>query len=269
VRRRRQYESPFSLFAFQDIITSVTGILILMTLLLTLALVTREFATPSLQSAAVAEDVSHVIEQTSQEVATLHQRLDTSTEQLAAIADIASTRVRREVHDLQQQIDSVTTQVDAIENKVARTEESRREWATRLVDVDKIEQDLKELQREHARLTAERQKLEQEDRLIYNPQQMAGKTAWLVDVGQGQVLAARIGVKEQPRQFQRPADFIQWAKTRDGIADYFVLLVRPAGIETYESIFSALRDAGYDLGVDLIGQQQTVIDPRVGAGGAG
>src|SRR5436190_2084488 len=40
-RGRRSAESPMSFFSFQDIITSVTGILILVTLLMSLELVTR------------------------------------------------------------------------------------------------------------------------------------------------------------------------------------------------------------------------------------
>src|SRR5688500_3894328 len=40
-RRRRSAGSPVSFFSFQDIVTSVTGILILVTLLMTLDLITR------------------------------------------------------------------------------------------------------------------------------------------------------------------------------------------------------------------------------------
>ena len=38
-RRRKSNDNPFTLFAFQDIITAVTGILILITLILSLSLV--------------------------------------------------------------------------------------------------------------------------------------------------------------------------------------------------------------------------------------
>ena len=57
MRGRRHRNQPFSLFSFQDIITSVTGIVILLTLVLTLDLITRRQSSPAAQSGPSAEDL--------------------------------------------------------------------------------------------------------------------------------------------------------------------------------------------------------------------
>ncbi len=50
---RKRHSSPFSLFAFQDIITSVTGIILLLTLILTLELSQRDSSSMPLADAAI------------------------------------------------------------------------------------------------------------------------------------------------------------------------------------------------------------------------
>ena len=49
-RRRSARQSAFSLFSFQDIITSVTGIMVLITLLLAVELINRTEASPPMQT---------------------------------------------------------------------------------------------------------------------------------------------------------------------------------------------------------------------------
>ena len=49
-RRRNHTTAAFSLFAFQDIITSVTGVMIMITLLLAVELVNRVEQSPAVQT---------------------------------------------------------------------------------------------------------------------------------------------------------------------------------------------------------------------------
>ncbi len=264
--RRRPHENPITLFSFQDIVTSVTGILILMTLLLTVALVTREFASPARATAAIAETASHVLQDTQAEIAALRQRYQAESAALSQLADIAPAQVQREVFDLRQELNSLGLQVGALRESREHAEASRREWNDRARGFEELESRLQSLQQEIERLAAERQRLMEEDRLIFNPQPSISKTAWLVDLGPAEVIVARVGVREKPQAFPNVAALLRWARTRGPQNDYFVLLVRPGGISAYETVFVALRDAGYDLGVDLIAESQTVIDPENGAG---
>ncbi len=267
--RRRRQDPPFSLFAFQDIITSVTGIMVLLTLIVTLALITRELGAPEVQSLAVAADVSSVLDETYSEISKLQGQVETRAGKLAEFANLSPSQVRRDVHDLQQQTESLGIQADSLKDKVDKTEKERRRWKAKQFDLGKVRKRMQELQQDLERLRKRRQLLKQEDRLIYNPQQSSGKTAWLIDVDGERLLAARVGVSEAPRQFNRVADFLGWAQSRDASREYFVLLVRPGGIDAYYRILVTLAESGYDVGIDLIDQNQTVIDPATGAGDKG
>ena len=55
--RRRRRSAPFSLFAFQDIITSVTGIMLVITMLLALELLERTDVAPPQATAAISKDL--------------------------------------------------------------------------------------------------------------------------------------------------------------------------------------------------------------------
>jgi len=61
---RKKGGSPFSLFSFQDIITCVSGIIILITLILAVELTQRKQAKPAVETAQLAEDIRRAIEDT-------------------------------------------------------------------------------------------------------------------------------------------------------------------------------------------------------------
>ena len=59
--QRGQRTSPFSLFSFQDIITCVSGIFILITLMLVLQLVQRKQAKPQFDASEIAAQLRAAI----------------------------------------------------------------------------------------------------------------------------------------------------------------------------------------------------------------
>jgi hypothetical protein len=81
--RRKGNSVPFSLFAFQDIITSVTGIILLITMMMALELVQnmqRAASAPQEQkSSAVEQTLRGAIEENSQEIVRLERLLEETT----------------------------------------------------------------------------------------------------------------------------------------------------------------------------------------------
>ena len=63
-RRRVVASTAFSLFSFQDIITSVTGIMVLVTLMLALELITRVQTSAPAQTAVQTKRVEVTVEET-------------------------------------------------------------------------------------------------------------------------------------------------------------------------------------------------------------
>ena len=69
--RRRRRESGFSLFAFQDIITSVTGIMILVTLVLAIELIERTESSPKVMTAQTTDQLKSQIVANEKEIQSL------------------------------------------------------------------------------------------------------------------------------------------------------------------------------------------------------
>jgi hypothetical protein len=83
--------------------------------------------------------------------------------------------------------------------------------------------------------------------------------------------AAPLGQATPPTVFKgnasaRLAAFRAWARTRDRRGEYFVLLVKPSGIDAFDELHEALGKLGFDLGFDIVDAAQTVIDDQTGAG---
>ena len=109
-------------------------------------------------------------------------------------------------------------------------------------------------------------------RRIYNPAPGAGKQAWLVEVAGDRIAAAPLGKVARPVMFtertteRRVAAFSVWMQKRSAAKDYFVMLIRPDGIASFDALRDAIDTRGFDMGFDLIGKDDVVLDPERGAG---
>jgi len=264
---RRRQTPPFSLFAFQDIVTSVTGVILLVTLLVTLVLITRELGRPEVRSRAVVQEIEPLLEQVKIEITQLRKRVKMSQAEIEQLVNVVPSEVRRQLHDLEMQLDRVSKHTESVEEQLRRTTSDEQTWKARQHDSHRNKQKLQELEKKIRELERLRSQLEDENRLIYNPHQAPGKTAWLVDLAEQRILVARLNVAESPKSFSSPTAFLNWANGRDPVREYFVLLIRPNGVTHYRTVFAGLQQKSFDLGTDLIAQDQTVIDPVRGVGG--
>ena len=73
--RRRKTQTPFSLFAFQDIITSITGIMILITLLIALELVHSRENSPQHQTPQLNTTIQKQLQETNAAITQLNEQL--------------------------------------------------------------------------------------------------------------------------------------------------------------------------------------------------
>jgi hypothetical protein len=269
--RRDRSQQPFSLFAFQDIITSVTGIIVMITLILTLELLQREPNTPAAQTTRLVEQLRPALAAAEKEVAALQSQLAGGQSELAEAASLSPSGLEKEHYETAQAVERLKRETAALESQAERLdrqhEKQANEWDARAGDRAALEQ----LQAELAELKEEREQLERQNRVVYNPA-AGGQTAWLVEVAGDRLTAARAGVGAPPLAFDatisllRQRAFFNWAEQRVAEGGYFVLLVRPQGIDAFDALREGLRDRGLDFGFDLIGRDATVIDPVKGAG---
>lgn len=278
-----------SLFAFQDIITSVTAIMILLVLILTLEFVARA------RQVDVAEDHRQVATDLKQTIRAGEARLDALQRTLQETRGAAKSASAATQASVEQRYAEATARQAALEQEVARAEtavtraaDERRSAEDRLLaaTTDAAEATRLEAKAESIAATAvaieeanreERQRQQdlaaaasQPTRLLFNPSDDGGKTAVMVEV-------AADGVTALPADGGAPQAlgwgltgpsfaFRRWLAGLRSANDYVVIMLRPSGISRYESVRDAIVEAGIDVGTELVPERLAIVVGQEGGG---
>ncbi len=286
--RRRRSAAAFSLFSFQDIITSVTAILILLVLILSLELVTRR------QEAAAADPKT-----TRASLQTAVAALQSLAGTLAAVVPPDQTRplVRRTLSELARDTRIVEDQAQQAiaDAEAARAVEGRaRAMAaaavSRLQDAKQTYADVDRMKEEAARVDEEARKLSLENdeestrlaqkreqlvdqpspgaELVFNAPENSASQAWIIEVSSDGLTVVKLGTNQRRSLgvgVGPGSAAAQWLTQLSAGRDHALILVRPSGASSVDAIRQSLGEAGISFGIDLIGEEQVVRD---GAGEA-
>jgi len=264
-----------SLFAFQDVITAVTGILLILVLVLAVEVSQRVTARPSEAAEVSGTDwqtlqdrlarariqlqvVRFEIDQWNVMFGNLASTSPAACRQMITTAERQNQQLREKLHQLQQQVQAEREQLDQLE---ARQQQMGDTGAAQRAAVE-----LERLKKETAELRRRWRELKSSDRTVYTMPRGFRKDGWLAVVSDWQIQAAPLGRAARPRRF-RVGEFLRFltAPQRRGSV-YVFLLVRPDGINTFDALEQALRDRGIAYGYDAIGPTQEVLDRETGAG---
>lgn len=262
--RRRREGNPFTLFSFQDIITSVMGIILLAALLLAVELVTR---TPSqatsAASAAVQTQISGQITLVRDDIAALQQELKSLQDDAFAAAGAITAD-----SDFHEQVasDQLQRLGDELAKLTKHLEERNRELSrqeARGFERRRDRQRLEGLEAETKKVEEVIADLKKSNRLFFNPIPGFAKKPWLIDISAEFVAVgplsedSKIAMAPQ-HTFPDEEAFLAFAGGLSSQTDYFMILIRPSGIERFHEILEGLRARDFDLGFDVIGEDQSV-----------
>lgn len=284
-RKRRQV--ALSLFAFQDIITSVTAIMILLVLIMTLELVSRT------SSRGVAVEDQRVAAELQEQVVALASRVEVlRTEQ-----EVASGAARRAAGMSIADIERRQAEADrAVRLLVEENAGLAARARTARVSQRAAEQELVESQSTEAAVLAEhaaamqaraaeiedanqRERERQQEKqseadvssagsLVFNPDPHNTRVPVLVDVsvrGIEVVDGRRDGPRHYTWQASGPSpDFARWLSGLDATLQYVVVLLRPSAVEQFDAVRDTVKQAGLSIGLELIGESVSVVMPSVG-----
>lgn len=273
--RRGRGGTPISLFSFQDIITSVTGIMILVTLFLALEVIRRKEGSPDhrtkaltqelVQASANATKVKATLEGNRRQIEQLRTALAGNESQLLETVKVDADEVTRKLRDLDELNKLMAGELQESEARRRQTEKELEEMRSREADKQTDKQTIEQLAKTVQEKLQELQKLRQANRVIFNPTQGDSKSPWLVELSATAILSAQLGKKEKPQSFATAAAFKAWAAKRSKAGEYFVLLVKPSTVDKFLDARQSLEKQGFDVGFDLLRDDQTAIDPELGA----
>lgn len=267
---------------------SVCGIVILITLLLILQLVTEQAMsqpdTPASESVPAlsqrieqAKDVLRSIQneitqlqnapldrpvmtriELEQRIAALSVSTQQQTDATAELeALIKSSEQRLEV--LNQS--PIAMQITDLENAIVSTKTLTQELEIQLKSSVVVKSDL---QKEIPPLAAKNAALDQQlgsrlDKIIkFTRRKSTEKSPFLLLYGKSE-LSVRSFATPTPKLFKTVNEFLAWAKKDcNSRTEFFVVYVRPSQIADYETLLDSLKDAGFDVGFDVIGEKTDV-----------
>ena len=265
-RRRRSAMAKFSLFSFQDIITCLMGIMLLLTLLIAMQ-ITEQPVRSEDQAAERRQELQTMVTDLQRDIDQLEQQAQANRQLLAsgALADqeLLSTRYRQ-----------ASAARQAAETELQRLRSESVSASGSLASVTQLAaQQQAEADRDRQRLTAELsamksrlQGLTDGTRVVYNRQSGAAATCWIVEVTDDRsILAAPLGRTRKPLVFTGIREVIRWIRDEHRRDAEFLILLKPAAVEAADLLPGTLREEQIPHGYDLLGQDQTALDPDRGA----
>lgn len=273
--RRGRSAPTISLFAFQDIITSVTAIVIVIALFLALDLVQRKQSAHAESSAGVAEDLAARISEIEAEVAQLRVETTRTDATVKEVAKFSPAELQAEVSQLQRAIQN-------LESERGKLDERQKTWKSREQAVLVQKFDLQPKQAQLEVIEGETQSLQQqiEDTRRDNRQVFAlprgfDKAGWIAVIESNAISLAPLGRAAKPIHFRQaglkllngtPVDaLMKWIQTGGHQSAYFLLLVRPGGATQFDDLDIRLTDESISHGFDVIDAKQQILHPVRGA----
>lgn len=285
---RRASVSAFSLFSFQDIITSVTAILILIMLLLAVELSQKQQAKTAADPGAtrrklvrIAEDLETSVSRLRKAVAaaqfeqsTARPRDQLESELQQVIERLDQARVQRD--DAMNTLQIAERARGESEAKLAARDDQREQLAALAVSAsrDQAEADRLEEQsaKEKDRQSRRRQEVEKRSKsgtqLVFNRPAASSSRPWLVELSSDGVVAVMLGTntREVLGDPQPSGRLDAWVARLQPAGDYCLVLTRPSAPATLlDEVEAKLAAAGIDYGIDFIGEDQVVWDGSVDA----
>jgi len=266
-RRKRRVSARFSLFAFQDIITCVMGIMLLLTLLLCLQI------TESVSQAADTDAPERVREigDTVHQLMTELDQLEQQTQNQAQLLTSGALSDRDLLLDEQRE---QSAERRVAEQELIELDGNANESAERLEELaSKSSAELaamsEEITRQLARARQQNeiaQQLTDGSRVLYTQHSGSSSVCWVVEVSSdSSIQAAPIGKSQPPQSFATINAALQWIRGQHRNGDEFLLLLKPDSRDAIDRLPGTLREEQIPHAFDVIAQDQTALDPTTGA----
>jgi len=264
MRRRRGRASAVSLFAFQDVMASVIGILFFVVLMMALDTVTRKTTVSGSQIPPEPEvqRLRESLDAELREIRRLEAEAQASMEFVAAAGDPNSVlaQIEQSRQELEGLYDEIGRKQDALGKATDQKGGTARELREQEAKLRGLERRLEEL-RERAGTGVTR------PRVSYIVDRRGDRLQpWLVEMSSESI---RVGAKDGTSAAftfdasawrTREEQFLAWARVQNKATHYFVFLVKPSGIDNAREIMMLLRELGFDMGFDLLPETWIAFD---------
>jgi len=275
----RSFDSKITFFAFADIITAVSGMLIFITLLL---------ATDLGKPTESRSEASAALEQQLNETLTREAAADAENQNLQQLLATANTapdadkleadiaRLRVELTDEQSKhaglVEQLTASKSALEQQdkllgIAAVRDQIQQDAKELENLarqdDKIHQDIAALEQHITSVQSKIVKLHnREGQLWLIPDKSTTTKEPILAITSGSnVRIERFNHPEQAEQFEKSKAHAEFEDCLDHLkpgSQYIVFLIRPSGIGMFKDLVEVARKKGFEVGFDALEENREI-----------
>ena len=276
----RSFDSKITFFAFADIITAVSGMLIFITLLLATDL---GRPTDSRSQAANVQVQQQLDETLSQQVEVDSnnrnlQQLLTAAETAPASEKLETdiTRLRAQLAEEKKKHVGVAEQLAASQSAVEVRDRTLGLTALK-AQIQQVIQEVESLARQEAQVRQEMAVLDQRvagvQSKLLTLRQWEGKL-WLIpdrsSTTKEPILAVVSGAGVKVQQFDHPdqarefggssalTEFASYLGEAKALDQYFVFMVKPSGIALFGRLVKSARDKGFEVGFDAVEEDKNI-----------
>lgn len=257
--RRRANRPGVSLFAFQDIITAVVGIFILITLILVLQLQQRKHRAE--EQPVPVETISRAEIQAAQQQLS---ELKAAYEQEMHLQDSLSglNRFNRDSKIKQSQSDMLATQqflsnteslIAALNDQISVKEKSKAALEQQAKSLDPLLKEIGDLEERLAKYSARSNQVRSNQGVLYRDQVDSNHFVCLVQVNEDGV-RVKDGQSKTVESYDDVNQFLTWVQGQSLSVRHFLVLVEPSGASSFDSVQDGLRDTPATFGFDLVSE---------------
>ncbi|HWB01624.1 MAG TPA: hypothetical protein VG796_01285 [Verrucomicrobiales bacterium] len=267
-RFHRSGHAGVSFFAFQDIITSVTAILLIITVFLSLNIKDAPTA-PESSSESESKELKEQLAQLLRDVADRRQKAESSSDRADAAPrslEIEIALLEKEASDLMKFV-AENSAAPKVNPRSALEEATARDIAAERLDLLLIQKRIERLTKEEAAISAERAEAEASVRRIeselLNQEKKKNRLVLIHETSRTTkepiiaVISGKGGSFHRfdtaaGEQISGPADFRRLLKKHSALDHYFVFYNKPSGAGLIDEYVDAARNAGFEVGYDAV-----------------
>ncbi|MBI3272955.1 MAG: hypothetical protein HYZ53_28460 [Planctomycetes bacterium] len=269
-RKRRNEAPPITLFSFQDILTSLTGILILIALLLAIDVLSRRGSSSPSSDETARPGPSP--EELRARKAVLEQALRTLPEPSAGSPAAVLARDSIPAGELPRRIQEETQRASALEVELRQTEDAARRTEETIETAGRVSQAASSQravrQARLSELEGEAARLGRGQVIHFLPGERGGARPILVECSRSGFRVCFSGAGGETKEItEEDAVTIQapirrllaWIQGRDRAAEYLVLFVKPSAAAYFGDLLQQLRPSEWTLGYEALEEEKSVV----------
>lgn len=261
--RKRSRDPGISLFAFQDIITAVVGIFILITLLLVLE-VQRRFESSDAPQETISRDSLSYLAEAELVLTELQVQYEERLRQQQQYASInplnrraKSRQLESDFASAERTLESLRSELQEMQGNVLDQESLNRDLLAASAGMQASKNEIEELEKQLAEYSARKDQIESNQGVLYRDQVDSNRYVCIVQLSNDTVIV-RDGLSKTKFDFRSIGEFDRWFHAQSVSSRHFLVLVQPSGVSNFDLVKQMLIDDAATFGFDLVSEGHEV-----------